>query len=475
MRKITKTILVGLFCTFMVVGTNLCIKSSNKITPVHADTESEMPVRTIGISKDIPHLDVSGLVVRVYEGEDMIYELKDKNMDSAFQEMHSNYYNYWSEKTSLKCIIDLEKDYVIRSLKLCNNLPMPITINLHGKTLEINHGDYWKLDYSLTINGDGGTIKTSRSGDEYNCSIWVDTGRLDVYNTTILGFKTNLSYPIFAMGDGCNDASFVNCKFENCCSTGYGGAICMEKINTISLTGCTFDDCESYYGGAVYLEDIIHGGNNPILTVKGSTFQSCSAYYGGAIYIEDNLAYDYQRGQYAFQRCSFDKSSIKDCTAKFDGGAIYSDCEQGSLYGSLFSFLEISGCKAGRYGGAIYASGFNNDLDHITIFNCSAEYGGGVYGNDRNQSLWCLEIHDCKASKEGGAYYLVYASSDDFTFTKDCTFYNNTPSDGNGTLMSSGSLIILLSVTAGVFLVTTVGFMILYFKKRKGASNRAEN
>ena len=88
---------------------------------------------------------------------------------------------------------------------------MPLTINLHGHLLELDYGDYWIFDHDLTINGDNGTISTNRSGDEYNCSIWVNSGKLDVSDATIDGFKTNMKYPIFAMGSKSTEASFTNC------------------------------------------------------------------------------------------------------------------------------------------------------------------------------------------------------------------------------------------------------------------------
>ena len=403
-----------------------------------------------------------GMIIRVYEGNEIIYADYDKSWDSIFSEMKTKCYSDWKGKTSLRCEIELNREFTVDSLYYCSNLPMPITLNLHGKTLVLNYGDYWELDYSLTINGDGGTIKNTRSGDEYNCSILVNSGKLDVSDATIDGFKTNMKYPIFAMGNDCQDASFSNCTFKNCSSTNYGGAICMEETNNLDIICCTFDSCSSYYGGAVYLEDIINNSTFDTLYVKDSTFTGCSAYYGGAIYIEDNCAgYDDGGDRYTQNFC-FYKSSITGCKATYDGGGIYIDCEEGHLKGNISLILEISSCQAGRYGGGIFSDGYQNDTTSVNISGCKAQYGGGIYMADDGQDLNKMTIQNCAAKKEGGAYYAEYKIS-----FNGCTFKHNSPSDGNatGSVLSEGSLTIVVGIAAAV--VFGLGGFILGTKKKK--------
>ena len=425
-----------------------------------------------------------GVIVRVYDGETILYE-KEDIWDIVFPEIKTKCESEWADKKSLECVIDLTRDCTIFSLAECNYLPMPLTINLHGNLLELGHGDYWEFDHDLTINGDGGRISTNHSGDEYNCSFWVDSGELTVSGVTVENMKTNMRYPVFATGDGCTKASFTDCKFTNCSSSKYGGAICMEQTGKLTLTRCTFKNCSAQYGGAVYLEDFISLSTVDALDADKCTFESCKATScGGALYFYHNSIGDKQFFQ--MKNCT-----IHSCSADY-GGAVYMDCNNSKLdlrfmpvrdltrlekdgldYTKIDDryYLEVNvidSCSATYYGGAVYCNGEWDTVDGGEIFNCSAQYGGGIFFNSELQVLENAAIHKCRADESGGAYYTEYPSGDYPTRIIDCTFYDNTPADGNtASVLSEGNMTVVVGIACAV--VFGLGGFILGTKKKKPA------
>ena len=424
-----------------------------------------------------------GAIVRVYEGETILYE-KEDIWDIVFPEIKTKCESEWADKQSLECVIDLSRDCTIFSLAECNYLPMPLTINLHGNLLELGHGDYWEFDHDLTINGDGGRISTTHSGDEYNCCFWVDSGELTVSGVNVENMKTNMRYPVFATGDGCTSAKFTDCKFTNCSSSKYGGAICMEQTYKLTLTRCTFKNCSAQYGGAVYLEDFING-DRYVLVADKCTFESCKATdCGGALYFYHNSTGEQQD-------FSLKGITINSCSADY-GGAVYLDCYEASItiaqamsdskgfIGSSYVDSKITNCSATYYGGAVYCNGefvtvqFDGGQVDIVksseISDCSAQYGGGIFFNSESQYLYRATIHDCKADESGGAYYTEYPS--DFVVNW-CNFYGNTPADGNtASVLSEGSVWIAAAVGAAA--VLAVAAVVIVKKKKKPAAANGE-
>lgn len=400
-------------------------------------------------------------VVTMYDNNAIVYSDSSYKWNYCFEQMKAKHKEITDGggQHSFRCVIEMATDEFVDNFDSASYLPMPIEINMHGHTITLNYGDYWNIDHGLKINGDGGTIKTTREKTDYNCSIFVDGGDLEVYSTKFENFHTNMKYPLFATGNKTTRPVFNNCTFTKCSSATYGGAICVERTESLRMENCKFDYCSSKYGGAIYAEDIIAVDKVDAISVRFCSFTLCSASHsGGAIYLynnktpDENLVFD------------FYQDVITDCFANSYGGGIYLDCYDAGLN---MTGSKMDRCATYHYGGGIYSHNDRTSISQCEIFYGSAEYGAGVYFNGRSPELYHVTIHDCNANKSGGAYYARYVSGEESLDIYYPNFYNNSPSDGNATAMSSGSLVILFGVLSGVFLISTCVFVYLYLRKRK--------
>lgn len=466
MVKILSLILSLISCAAIptVAGSNVDNVNREKPLAVTSSTDNINKVKLLAADEPAKN------TVTMYDDGRLVYSDSSYVWDYCFEQMT----NKQKELSKLpgphafKCVIDMQKDEVVDRFSWANHFPMSVTINMNGNKITLNYGDYWNVDYGLTINGGGGTFTTTRGKSEYNCSIFVNGGNLSVYDTNFENFVTNMRYPLFATGNNVTKCDFRRCNFKNCGSTAYGGAICMEEVTESLFYECTFDNCFSKYGGAIYLEDIFASTLVEPISVRSCNFNSCTASHsGGAMYIYHNK--DTEHTLVA----SYHRTQFKNCTATYYGGAIYGDAYHLTIN---FSDTNIDHCEAGYYGGGIYTDNYTASVDGGEICFCKAQYGGGVYFNGTYPILYSVTIHDCQATKSGGAYYAKYGTElehiDGGISITNCNFYNNTPSDGKATAMSSGSLVILFGVLSGVFLASTGVFAYLYLRKRKQVSGK---
>ena len=78
--------------------------------------------------------------------------------------------------------------------------------------------------------------------------------------------------------------TFTNCTFTNCTSSGNGGAISFSSSTTttytLTITSCTFTNCSAnLHAGAVYC------CNASSCVVSGCSFVNCNSCYGGCTYM----------------------------------------------------------------------------------------------------------------------------------------------------------------------------------------------
>lgn len=154
--------------------------------------------------------------------------------------------------------------------------------------------------------------------------------------------------------------SAVNCKFENCYSDEFGGALDGNAV------GCTFESCSAnYHGGAIFEGDATNctfnncfskscGGAMSYHKATNCKFTDCYSYWrGGALYEADCVGCDFvncysSEGGSMYKgsafNCNFENSAAKNGT----GGAI---C-QGTAEGCSFSGCTVSGGEgSAMYGG----------------------------------------------------------------------------------------------------------------------------
>ncbi|MBU0676464.1 MAG: right-handed parallel beta-helix repeat-containing protein [Proteobacteria bacterium] len=145
-------------------------------------------------------------------------------------------------------------------------------------------------------------------------------------------------------------SQITNCSFNNCTALG-GGAITVGYISaseTVVIADCIFESCSTFegigWGGAIY------GGSG--LSITNCTFDNCEAYGGGAIYLSSP-----SRGK--ISSCTF-----IDCSASYDGGGIHiSDGKDINIEDCTFN-----NCKADGSGGGVSCNGINNIIENCSFF-----------------------------------------------------------------------------------------------------------
>lgn len=255
------------------------------------------------------------------------------------------------------------------------------------------------IDKSITIATDGKrrviTVKPTGESDRMfvvndannQCSVKLqgtEKGQLVIEGTGETGYKQMLMY-----FQKYKEASMEYVTVRNANrSSGAGGAIFHEKA--LTLTECTFENCNASYGGAIR-------GNGSLIAVN-CTFSNCTATlknnanYGGGAISNNN-------GTVTLTGCSFER-----CTGAYNGGAIHA---AKTFTAADCSFIK---CDAGYRGGAVYTS------DAVTLTNCKFE------GNT--------------AEDNGGA---LYAANERVIHVEGGTFDKNTSKNGSGGALAVGT------------------------------------
>lgn len=448
MKKIKKSVLTLFLCvlSLLCIGTGL----APALTTAHADTMS----CSITVSS-------TTMMEILYEKSDICSQ---SDLDGAYDDIADFYYEKCMPRENFNITLELFADAVLDLNSF--TFPSQFIIKLNGHTLTLDYRLSWQLQGGLQIIGDGGKIISnySQSGafacDGITTSVYIKDTTFENFDCGKYGIIYVLGTPYL---EKFPDILIENCTFNNCHSTSYGGVIYTSYADELVLQNCSFTNCSSYYGGAVYMENIATRGSAYSLDAKNCTFTDCHAdCHGGVLFIEDNYVYDGSVAE--IQQFHFASSTIENCSAAYDGGAVYMNCDNGQLY---FFRSVITNCSAGRYGGAAFETGGWNFTSWGEITYCSAKYGGGFYFEDSDSQLENITIHNCSAKKAGGAYYAECTTGTTGIIVKYCDFLNNTPANGNATLISEGSIPVILGIVAGVFLAAAIIFAVLFIKEKK--------
>ena len=181
----------------------------------------------------------------------------------------------------------------------------------------------------------------------------------------------------------------------------FGGAIYFSDSSSIgNVSGCSFVNCSSYHGGAIYFRSSGF--------VSGCSFVNCSSRdNGGAIYFSDSSSIGNVSG------CSF----VNCSTGDLGYGVIYF-WDDGSV--GNCSFVNCSS----YHGGAIYFWG-DGSVGNCSFVNCSSYDGGAIYfaegsGSSRGFVSGCSFVN-CSSRNEGGAIYFTKCN----VSVNYCIFDNN--------------------------------------------------
>ncbi len=330
--------------------------------------------------------------------------------------------------------INFNGDYTIT---LASTLTITTNLTIDGEThsITISGNSSYRVFYvsagvtasllNLTVSGgsadSGGGVYNAGTLNQDHCTFTGNSAVYDggaIYNSGTLTI-TNSAFSGPAMGSANN------------ASSGNGGAICNSAAATLTVTGCTFTNNDTWggtsTGGAIYSDGIltvadsafignfgywaggaVYSDAGGALTVTGSTFQDNQAYLGGGGAISssgsDGMVTDcvfsgnvtifngggiINFGSLTVRNSTFSANKAETTITGWPsmGGAIFS---RGPLTvsGSTFEGNQSS-APTGGYGGAVAAGNTEVILTNNTfVSNSATSAGGAVYaGSDSVSAL----------------------------------------------------------------------------------------
>ena len=266
------------------------------------------------------------------------------------------------------------------------------TVKLQGSltlTGFISHAVYVENNGYVTANGVTFTENTNSS----NSSSWPE-----------------ISYGAAISFSSGGKLEAENCTFSNNSTTGHGGAVFMGSPRaTATLTGCTFTDNTSHYGGAASLW--VRNATLINNTFKNNKVTYGSGYYGGALYL-----YLYQSDSKVEEKYNAvlrGNTFTENSTAGDNGGALMLDANDSEavvtlLEGNIFTKNTAprgSGGAVHVTRGAVTLGAGNQFIENESFSSGSAIYMQGD-GNTVRTSLY--SIYEGEQKPESDADYTLF-------------------------------------------------------------------
>lgn len=272
----------------------------------------------------------------------------------------------------------------------------------------------------LCSSRSGGGIETDAHNAEFD-----DCHFIDCYSVqTSRGFGSGGAINTYIYeGSGSSLVGYAsltvrNCTFQHCTATktngtgnGNGGAIRSCSATTI-IEGCTFTDCRAIRnGGAIAINS-----SGSSATISGCTITDCATEtgLGGAIYCD---ALDFTMGEYTFVNGASAGTTIKDCSAADNGGAVYhnrsANNTQLTVTGALIENCKANVTKGSNGGGGIYTNAKTVSMTDSTIKSCDTpKQGGGVLTVESTTvELNNINLLSNTAGLNGGGIYAAAGTS----------------------------------------------------------------
>lgn len=323
------------------------------------------------------------------------------------------------------------------------------------------------IDINNKINGNNSNISMDNVNMTYG-GCYLDNGSLDANKVTI---KNSINGFIL---NTCNKVSINNCNISNIANIGINTALgandlmCnktmvmmsnfvnyvnkAENQNNVQINNTKVNYCGSFgikTGNATMCKvNVEHCNDSGIFCFYSKIIDSnisCNksetrgggicAPIGVSIYkstIYNNHSVKSGGGIYAFNDLTIKDSVINNNSSKEDGGAVH------SFYQANISNTHLCKNTANDCGGAIYAGTLI--ANNIYVEENNACYGGGIYVTNSNTNIDDAQIKNNNASKQGGGLWCESNSLDNYTMTK-ITVTGNTANDcGGGMYMNCGSV-----------------------------------
>ena len=277
-----------------------------------------------------------------------------------------------------------------------------------------------------TASNDGGavyaedsSVALSHSSFYNNEADYVGGAFCSYYNSNITAYNSSFdnNKARYRGGAIVSDLSIIALhynSFTNNEAVTNGGVILATYYSHITVYSSTFDNNKAgQRGGIVYME-------NSDITVCDSSFANNTASYdGGVVYAYDsNITMNY--------------SSFTNNEAVTNGGVIQVTYSKDiTVYSSTFD-----NNKAGQRGGIVYMENSDITVCNSSFANNTASYDGGVvYAYDSSITMNYSSFNDNQAGNDGGVIY------EDHTHTTlySSSFMNNEASNSGGVLYKTNS------------------------------------
>lgn len=244
-------------------------------------------------------------------------------------------------------------------------------------------------------------------------------------------------------------------------SSGNGGAIYVERLSTLSLSGSTINNSTAANGGAIALNGWGSSDVGGTLIVTNSSFSSNRSTAaaisgggngGGALYITGGSTATVSGSSFSSNQ-------------SVNGGGIHILGANLTVIDTVFDGNVADNSAGGGGGGAIYVDGTKDfsgtiDIDSSTFTgNHSSQLGGAIFSFPEGSGSTLIDrsLFDgnyALGSGQGGAIYHQSATSSGPLSISNSTFANNDAHANDGTASSGGALWLLdapVTITSSTF------------------------
>ena len=189
----------------------------------------------------------------------------------------------------------------------------------------------------------------------------------------------------------------TNCRFHNCMTEEYGGAIYARRCDPI-IENSRFTECIADQGGAIFVK-------SSDFTIRNCVLKLNAADEGGGLYIDSEC-----------QGFAIDTSFQSNLTTVAGGGIMVKNASPALVNVLIFD-------NVARMGGGIYSLSAYPEISTAWISGNQANHiGGGICCDDNSEIILTNSLIVLNQAKNGGG--LTSASGSDLNI-KNCTVTNN--------------------------------------------------
>ena len=281
------------------------------------------------------------------------------------------------------------------------------TLNVNNcKFIDTCGDDGASITASMSVVTVDNSTFISSSNKIIKGQIYSSNSNLNVLNSNFLNTTSKYATAIFATDKG--SISISNSKFRNLFANKTAGAIGVNAIFKLTISGCEFYNVSSEKNGGAIFADV--NDEESYVIVRNSKFNDCTSEFGGAIL---QLG-----GTLAIKNSDFVENSVE-----YDGGAIYTSFTSVDISNSSFKSNRAS--NEISYGGAGYFDMGTVIIRQSTFEDNLAFNVSTVYAYDSNLTL---KNNYFKNPSNVTSIYTVYGNvvNKGNTFNGDKRSYGNT-------------------------------------------------